>query len=196
MVIRVSSAACAEAVMHAVKRSPCDVLGFLIGSHSGEGAAAKFDISAVVPVLHSNPTAPVLEMAARVVSQWCQEHHPSETIVGIYFANERSDDDSVKPQVAKVAASIHAKIGAAAMLQILNRTLGRSACVFKGFHRTATGQTEAAVEYLDNEAALEEMFGKAFAQQWQSRIQDFEDFLDTPSADFTNAEFKTFIKSA
>lgn len=28
----------------------------------------KFNVSAVVPVLHANPTAPVLEIAARVVS--------------------------------------------------------------------------------------------------------------------------------
>lgn len=73
--------------------------------------------------------------------------------------------------------------------------LFRAICL-QGFYRTATGQTEASVEYLDSEEALEELVRKAFAQQWHSRIRDFEDFLDTPSADFTNAEFKSFIKSA
>lgn len=65
------------------------------------------------------------------VSQWCMEHRSSESIVGLYFANERCDDDSVKQHVTKMAAGIHAKTGAVAVLQIINKTMGTSACVLK-----------------------------------------------------------------
>lgn len=98
------------------------------------GVLRQFHISGVVPLLHANPTAPVLEAAARVVSQWCVEQRSGESIVGLYFANERNDDESVKPHIAKTAASIHARIGAAAVLQILNRTLGRSVRALKVRH--------------------------------------------------------------
>jgi hypothetical protein len=40
-VISVESSAYVEALMHAAKRSSCAVLGFLVGTHSGEGASTS-----------------------------------------------------------------------------------------------------------------------------------------------------------
>jgi hypothetical protein len=52
--------------LHAAKFSSCAIGGYLIGTSTG----GEYEVTDVVPVCHSNPCGPILEIAAAMVRHY------------------------------------------------------------------------------------------------------------------------------
>ena len=102
-------------LLHACQNPYSQVHGVLLGSFgtqtSGGGAGPELTITDAIPVFHSSPTKPILDMSLQLI-----EAHTANSgggsgigIVGWYSANERlGDDERPGPAALRIASGIAA----------------------------------------------------------------------------------------
>lgn len=93
-------------VLHAVRRSRTPIHGILLGNFS-EGSLTVLD---VLPICHSTPTKPIVDMSLRLAEAHCESMEGGIGIVGWYTANQRLGDDAPGPVALKITQSIAANV--------------------------------------------------------------------------------------
>mmetsp|Transcript_35566 Transcript_35566/g.70547 ORF Transcript_35566/g.70547 Transcript_35566/m.70547 type:complete len:200 (+) Transcript_35566:24-623(+) len=110
--VEISPVAYAKMMLHLVKHPHAAVCGYLLGSVR-DGINMVED---VVPLFHSHPLAPMLEIATQLIDQ-------HENIVGFYFVNAHVEDTRIPVFAEKVAMALSSKCPGSSLLQILNEKL-------------------------------------------------------------------------
>lgn len=95
-----SKAAYTKMMLHATKNSTTQIHGILIGTSS----SSSINITDAIPICHSAPTKPIVDMGLRLV----QASLDKEEIVGWYSGNERAGDNLPSSVSYKLAAQIQA----------------------------------------------------------------------------------------
>jgi hypothetical protein len=87
-------------ILHASKYQTRSITGLLIASAPtaavGASSAATVVIDDVIPLFHTTPLAPMIELA---LAQAESSLHASSTIVGVYFASELYEPRTVQGQI-------------------------------------------------------------------------------------------------
>ena len=117
-IVKVSPTAHAKMILHAVRHPRSSIHGILIGRFLSEGPVLI--IEDALPVCHSPPTKPILDIALRLAEAYTESSfNESGTssgsdlgIVGWYTANERLGDDAPAQAALKVVGSIGAVLAA------------------------------------------------------------------------------------
>eukprot|EP00560_Eucampia_antarctica_P002089 CAMPEP_0197836310 /NCGR_PEP_ID=MMETSP1437-20131217/28502_1 /TAXON_ID=49252 ORGANISM="Eucampia antarctica, Strain CCMP1452" /NCGR_SAMPLE_ID=MMETSP1437 /ASSEMBLY_ACC=CAM_ASM_001096 /LENGTH=220 /DNA_ID=CAMNT_0043442373 /DNA_START=29 /DNA_END=688 /DNA_ORIENTATION=+ len=104
--IQLSSLAHVKIILHAVKNPRSPTHGILIGTSFPDHSLV---ISDVLPVCHSSPTKPLLEMALLLAEAHLSQNDDQKLIVGWYTSNERLDDVHPKSAALKTMNAIHEK---------------------------------------------------------------------------------------
>ena len=93
----------AKMMAHAIRNSHSVVHGILLGKYGEE-----LIISDVLPVCHSTPTKPILDMSLRLAEAYCLANDDNENleIIGWYTAPEKQVDESPGPVALKIIRSI------------------------------------------------------------------------------------------
>lgn len=104
MSVTINEKAYAKIMLHATRNSRSCVHGILIGSSSSE-------ITDALPVSHSIPTKPIIDMALQFADAYCEEFNSNSEgksigIVGWYVGNELEDDDEPNPVTKKIVSGI------------------------------------------------------------------------------------------
>lgn len=122
-IINVSSLAHTKMVLHAVRHPNSTIHGILLGSigadSTSNSGSATLEITNALPVFHSTPTKPLLEISLRLAESYCSSSNSSSTtttptttsiskqkIVGWYTANERINDTTPNQAALKIMSSI------------------------------------------------------------------------------------------
>lgn len=101
--VSVSPAAHAKMILHACRNPHSQVHGVLIGSFDKQstGGGPVLNVSDAIPIFHSSPTKPILDIALRLIeAQIAGGSEESAGIVGWYSCNERLGDDARPGQAA------------------------------------------------------------------------------------------------
>ena len=86
---RITKKAHTKMMMHSIQNATSEIHGILIGR--SESNSSRLIIADVLPVCHSSPTKPVLDVAFRLADSYL-ESATDMKIMGWYTANERLDD--------------------------------------------------------------------------------------------------------
>jgi len=98
--VKFSKVAYTKMMLHATTNPTTQIHGILVGTNS-------YDITDAIPVCHTPPTKPLLDMALRITQAYiADDGSGSSQIVGWYTANERSNDDIASPPTWKIVQSI------------------------------------------------------------------------------------------
>jgi hypothetical protein len=102
--ISIAPLAHAKMMAHAVKNSRTVAHGILLGKFDTNGLT----VLDVLPVCHSTPTKPLLDMSLRLAESFCvsNEDEKNSEIVGWYSAPELQVQDSPGPVAVKIIRSI------------------------------------------------------------------------------------------
>ena len=105
--VSISPLAHAKMMTHAVRNPRSIVHGILVGKSENEDSLT---VSDVLPVCHSTPTKPILDMSLRLAEAYCLSDQENENlvIVGWYTAPENQVDESPGPVALKIISSIAA----------------------------------------------------------------------------------------
>jgi len=115
--VRISRQAYAKVFLHAAKYFDCPLLGYIIGREVGD----TVEVLDVLPVCHSNPAGPVLELAGDVADH---AFSGSGKVLGIYFACERlNNESSPAAWVDRVRDGVAAVTGDCLVLQVKGKLL-------------------------------------------------------------------------
>ncbi|KAI8586154.1 hypothetical protein BDZ88DRAFT_483879 [Geranomyces variabilis] len=115
---RLSHIAYSKLVFHAAKHSVCEVSGVLIGrKKSGD----EIEVVDAVPLFHSRPLAPMLEVALQQVQIYCDQK--SLQVVGLYAANQGFANKDVSATTSKIAGKIDDNLGGGAILLMASEAL-------------------------------------------------------------------------
>mmetsp|Transcript_12575 Transcript_12575/g.12202 ORF Transcript_12575/g.12202 Transcript_12575/m.12202 type:complete len:198 (-) Transcript_12575:17-610(-) len=185
-----STSAYIKIFLHAAKFSSCAIGGYLIGTSAGGG---KYEVTDVVPICHSNPCGPMLEIAAAMAEKIYAPHR----ILGYYFANESSTSIQLA-YIEKMVQGIKENTKEAALLFEINNSLIHSSdtSILKG---KLGGQT-IHIEMKDTIVTVNNYIDKMLSLNSHQYLVDFEDHMDTAAASDKNetvADFRnTFINKA
>ncbi len=96
----------AKMMAHASKNPRSVVHGILLGNFDSNQA----NVVDVLPVCHSTPTKPILDMSLRLAEAYCisSDEKTKIEIIGWYTAPEKDIDDSPGPVALKIISSIAA----------------------------------------------------------------------------------------
>ena len=102
--IVLSALAHVKILLHAAQNPCCPVHGILVGEENGQESIYICD---VLPVCHSSPTKPVLDMGLRLA----EVHLKGEKrfFAGWYTSNERLDDMEIKTSAYRIMDAIYEK---------------------------------------------------------------------------------------
>eukprot|EP00554_Chaetoceros_debilis_P007426 CAMPEP_0194072768 /NCGR_PEP_ID=MMETSP0149-20130528/417_1 /TAXON_ID=122233 /ORGANISM="Chaetoceros debilis, Strain MM31A-1" /LENGTH=228 /DNA_ID=CAMNT_0038752673 /DNA_START=71 /DNA_END=757 /DNA_ORIENTATION=+ len=104
--IQLSEVSYTKMMLHATLNSRSPIHGILIGEVSGEETDSTAHITDILPVCHSHPTKPIIDMALRFANAYCKDSEDKLDIVGWYTANERVGDTNPSPVAWKVLQGI------------------------------------------------------------------------------------------
>lgn len=165
-------------ILHACKYPARPVLGVLLGKPGGS-------ISVAIPLFHSYPLAPMLEMGMLQVEEYTKA--AGLDIVGCYFANELYDDKSLNRShmavklATKIAETCSEEVDAC-MLQIDNARLGSEAKSCIETYRWRGGSWRASqAEAVSVSAELLATAVAAVRDGKEAPLVDFEQHLDEPA---------------
>jgi len=105
--VEISSLASAKMMGHALRFPYGPIHGILLGKFQ-EGSSTIL-IQDIIPVCHSYPTKPIIDMALRMTEvhlDVSKEELKDLKIVGWYAANERSDDETPKHAALKITSEL------------------------------------------------------------------------------------------
>ncbi|KAJ3024368.1 ER membrane protein complex subunit 8 [Thoreauomyces humboldtii] len=111
---QLSSSAYAKIIHHCAKFAVHDVCGVLLGTKVGD----KVVVTAALPLFHSQPLTPMLEVAMQQVEAFSVLN--SLQIVGYYTANQRFDDKNINATATTVANTIEQNLGGGALLLLVD----------------------------------------------------------------------------
>lgn len=103
-VVAISPISHAKIILHAVRHSYTSIHGILIGYINGD----SIQVNDVLPVCHSSPTKPILDMALRIANAYAidsgvkADESRQQQIVGWYTANERVGKNDEPGQVSNL----------------------------------------------------------------------------------------------
>ncbi len=103
-ILHISPVVHTKMMVHAFRNPHNVVHGILIGKYTTDGTALT--ISDVLPVCHSHPTKPLLDISLRLADAYCVSNEDSEGIVGWYTAPEKQVDELPGPVALKIVSSI------------------------------------------------------------------------------------------
>jgi hypothetical protein len=110
--VQFSKVAYTKMMLHATTNPTTQIHGILVGTNS-----SNITITDAIPVCHTPPTKPILDMALRITQAFIADDDTgSSQIVGWYTANERSNDDKVSPPTWKIVESIDPDNGILAII--------------------------------------------------------------------------------
>ncbi|KAJ3161235.1 ER membrane protein complex subunit 8 [Geranomyces variabilis] len=180
---RLSHLAHSKLVLHAAKHSVCEVSGVLIGrKKSGD----EIEVVDAVPLFHSRPLAPMLEVALQQVQIYCDQK--SLQVVGLYAANQGFANKDVSAVTSKIAGKIDDNLGGGAIftlyLQLDAAKLeARANPAVIAYTQTAGGWTALQSNYLvsapDSVDLARLLRDRAYAQ-----VNDFDSHLDNMTLDW------------
>jgi len=111
--ISITPLANTKMILHAIRHANSNIHGILIGSivdTAGTTTGTTLEISNALPVFHSTPTKPLLEMALRLAESYCysssSDTNTKQQIVGWYTGNERNNDTTPNQAALKIMRSI------------------------------------------------------------------------------------------
>ena len=193
----------AKAVLHTKKHATQPVMGFLLGRRLQGGGDAVF-VADAVPVMHSGFTvmpSPVIDAAHDLCS--ASSKTQGLTVVGLYAANERADDNAVSDHTKSLVKFLVSKLpsGGCMVLWNLNNALLKDGDVpaasvsvvdsngnsssggdmkFGAWNTGSCGADSVSTpEALQVVASLTDAFAHA-------SLVDFEEHLEDPQLDFFN----------
>jgi len=102
-------------MLHASTNSRTPIHGILIGQQSSD----QCSVTDIVPVSHSNPTKPIIDMALRFTEEFCRVQGGGLMMVGWYTANERVGDNTPSPIAWKVVANMKETLSSEPILAII-----------------------------------------------------------------------------
>ena len=100
--VNVNQVSHSKMVLHAVRKSRTPIHGILLG-HLTNGSLTVMD---VLPICHSTPTKPIVDMSLRLAEAHCESVERGMEIVGWYTANQRLGDDAPGPVALKIIQAI------------------------------------------------------------------------------------------
>mmetsp|Transcript_5024 Transcript_5024/g.7677 ORF Transcript_5024/g.7677 Transcript_5024/m.7677 type:complete len:201 (-) Transcript_5024:111-713(-) len=175
--------------LHCAKYPPFPVLGLLMGSFIDN----KITVHNVLPVLHSAPVGPTLDIAVSSANTL----YDGLKVVGIYFANERVDSDTWPHYVNKIIKGLQASMGSCLALQVKNSQLESvdTLCI----NGTQSGQS-VKIEMSGGHTAVyvNKMVDHLLAENLHRTFEDFEDHMDSAhvsETDFRNVAVDEEIRS-
>jgi hypothetical protein len=158
---------------------------------------ASVRVTTAVPLFHTHTLAPMLEVAALLAQQHCEEK--GLEIVGCYFASERLEAGGAAPPVTDVVKSVAATI----RKNLQSSALGANGCLILAVDGNKLGNPDALAlacyTYKDRwallapvdvanaaecNALLDAQLGNAM------QLVDFDEHLDDASRDFLNPWLK------
>ena len=158
---------------------------------------ASVRVTTAVPLFHTHTLAPMLEVAALVSQQHCEEN--GLEIVGCYFASERLEVGGAAPPATNVVKSVAATI----RKNLQSSALGANGCLVLAVDGNKLGDPDALAlacyTYKDRwallapvdaanapecNALLDAQLGNAM------QLVDFDEHLDDASRDFFNPWLK------
>jgi hypothetical protein len=108
--IELTSMASAKIVGHALRFPHNQIHGILLGKFSEGSEGPTLTICDSIPVCHSSPTKPIVDMAMRLIEAHLDSvgvaMNPSTHIVGWYTANERNDDETPGHAALKITSTL------------------------------------------------------------------------------------------
>eukprot|EP00558_Chaetoceros_sp_UNC1202_P011436 CAMPEP_0197237234 /NCGR_PEP_ID=MMETSP1429-20130617/4127_1 /TAXON_ID=49237 /ORGANISM="Chaetoceros sp., Strain UNC1202" /LENGTH=213 /DNA_ID=CAMNT_0042696201 /DNA_START=77 /DNA_END=718 /DNA_ORIENTATION=+ len=158
--VQINDLAYTKMMLHASLNSRTPIHGILLSSP--QTSSNETVVSDALPVCHSTPTKPILDMALRLADAYCNDNDVQ--IVGWYTANERVGDDAPSPIAWKVISSMKSIMGSKAepILAMITsesfEAMLRKECSAdgsgKGFElrATAQGQSDNIVDLGDIKA--------------------------------------------
>ncbi|PAV58250.1 hypothetical protein WR25_11907 [Diploscapter pachys] len=178
MSVEIQPSAYVLSVLHALKTPANGVVGLLVGTHGPN----SIKITNAVPVAHSvTPMAPVVEVALALVSH-------SNTVVGVYFANQHLKDDSLNAFVKRFAEKVGTMSGKSPLLlQIRNRDLNPSCssnCLV-AYQKDKESDNWKTVK-LNHSAKAQTALSMSIQDKLYRQIVDVENHFDKPELDFYN----------
>lgn len=171
-------------VLHACKHPARPILGMLLGK---TGSA----VSEAVPLFHSYPLAPMLEMGMTLA----EEHAKAAglEVVGCYFANELCDDKSFNR--SHMAVKLATKIAETApsgvepcLLMVDNTRVSNEAKGCLETYRWRGGNWRSTpLEAVAPSPDLAASVAKAVREGKETASVDFEEHLDNPALNWLGA---------
>lgn len=106
-------------MLHAAQYPRSPIHGILLGTHDPDNNT--WHAVDVLPVCHSVPTKPLLDMAFRLADAYCEEEME---IIGWYTGNARIGDNLPSPSSVKVASAVASlkSIGNDSVLLMVNNS--------------------------------------------------------------------------
>uniref|UniRef100_A0A914DIY9 MPN domain-containing protein n=1 Tax=Acrobeloides nanus TaxID=290746 RepID=A0A914DIY9_9BILA len=188
---KIGTIAYTKMVLHALKYPQYTVRGILLGKKVGD----DLRVLDAIPALHGGLLAPPLEILLIHLDSFCSESQLQ--IVGIYFCNERRDDNSFDDQFAKVAEKLQSNTSfSPIVLQIDNSKLSLNAdssCLHGFTYENKSWKSKSCeVERSEETLATTSL---AIQSKLYRELIDFEAHLDDPNlADFFNSELNSKIE--
>ncbi|KAJ3170446.1 ER membrane protein complex subunit 8 [Geranomyces variabilis] len=177
---RLSHVAYSKLVLHAAKHSVCEVSGVLIGrKKSGD----EVEVVDAVPLFHSRPLAPMLEVALQQVQLYCDQN--SLQVVGLYAANQGSANKDVSAATSKIAGKIDDNLGGGAILLMLDaaKLKARANPAVIPYTQTAGGWTVLQSNYLVSPPNPVDLV-QLIRDRVYAHINDFDSHLDNIKLDW------------
>ncbi|KAI8818199.1 uncharacterized protein EV422DRAFT_539034 [Fimicolochytrium jonesii] len=172
-------------VLHATKYAVSGVTGVLIGTKAADD---NIEVTDAIPLFHSHPLAPTLEVALQQIQIHCNQL--SLAVVGFYCANQLESDKEVSPVVAKIATKIDDNLGGGALLLVWDSAKFRSEKSFAVTPRTLTSGgswTLLQSNYLLPATPSIDV-SPFIKQRLYEHIADFDNHLDDTKLDWLRNE--------
>jgi hypothetical protein len=195
--VRLSRQAYAKVFLHAAKHFDCPLLGYLIGTVSKDSKTVE--VADVLPVCHSNPAGPVLEIAGDVADAafsvgGCK-------VLGIYFApaatelEERRNIDSIDDSasaattatalwVERVRDGVAKVTGSCVVLKVRDRLLASRERLF--LEGVGMGPP-VSVELTEPLPLVSALLDSLLSKKMQSQLCDFEAHMNSAPSDISDA---------
>ncbi|KAJ3148023.1 hypothetical protein HDU86_007591 [Geranomyces michiganensis] len=173
---QLSHVAYCKLVLHATKHSVSEVSGVLLGRKK---SAEVVEVVDAVPLFHSRPLAPMLEVALQQVQLYCDQK--SLQVVGMYAANQAFANKEVSAVTSKIAGKIDDNLGGGAILLMLDaaKLEARASPAVIPYTQTSGGWTVLLVLSMDAVDLAHLVRDRAYAH-----LNDFDSHLDNISLDW------------
>lgn len=180
--VALSAEAYSVLFLHTCKHPHRAVSGLLLGQIDCDAV----HVSKALPLFHSSVgLSPMLEIGLMLADEWCKQHSTPTQIVGLYQANEVTEDLELGPFAHKIAEKICLQCPTAAVLKVdgaTKPTIGAVQLLSLG----ADGKRCDVLPTLSDAAGtlsdLERYVSKGLAHE----VVDFDAHLDDPSKDWFN----------
>ncbi|KAJ3282380.1 hypothetical protein HK104_010919 [Borealophlyctis nickersoniae] len=182
----------AKLLFHAAKYAVNPVCGVLVGSRNGRNVA----ITDAIPLFHSHPLAPSVEIALHQVDIYCSS--TGQSIVGFYCANESTAEQGVVPAMAKIAAKVEESASGDTVLLLLDPTkltANSAIAVVPYTYSSGSWKVLQPNNFVPQPADIQTPIAPHIKDRTYEQLYDFDNHLDNVRLDWLkNAEIVQAIK--